>query len=428
MPRKERTLARACELRGIGLHEGLPVLARLLPAPEGSGIRFRRVDLPGSPEVAASLSQVVDGERRTRLKDAEAEVHTVEHLLAALYGLQTDNLLIELNGPELPGLDGSALPWVEELLRAGVVEQRATRRELRIRAPVSVEVGGATLAALPSERDGLELSYTLDYRAQGLAPQYVEACFPGTDLRRDLAPARTFVFAAEAAALRAAGLGRGASAQNTVILGMDGRPSEGALRFADEPALHKLLDLLGDLSLLGGDLHGRVVAIKSGHRAHHELSRRLLAGWQEAAEPALDIRQIAAALPHRYPFLLVDRVLSLEGAKRAVGLKNVTANEPFFMGHFPGAPVMPGVLILEALAQLAGTLLLRTMDTTGKLPMLWAIEKAKLRRTVVPGDQLLLEVDVIKARASTAKVQGVARVGGQVAAEAVMTFTLSEAS
>jgi len=277
MTRRQRTLAAPVELSGAGLHEGRDVTARLRPAPAGSGVVFRRVDLPGSPEVAVVPDAVADAARRTQLVHGSAEVHTIEHLLATLLALRVDNVLVELDGPELPGLDGSALPWATALQRAGTLEQDQPRRVLRLRREVSLTQGGASLTVTPIERQVLELTYTLDYTAQGLPRQHVQAWLPGTDFVRELAPARTFVLAGEAQALLAAGLGRGATPENTVVLAEGGRPVSGSLRFPDEPARHKMLDLLGDLALLGADLQARVVAVKSGHRAHHELVRRLAA-------------------------------------------------------------------------------------------------------------------------------------------------------
>jgi UDP-3-O-acyl N-acetylglucosamine deacetylase len=273
--RSERTLAAPAALSGKGLHEGRAAEVRLLPAAPGTGVVFARTDLPGAPCVAARPSAVAEGARRTLLRAGAAEVHTVEHLLAALLALRLDNLRVELDGPELPGLDGSARPWCRALLDAGAVEQDRPRRTLRLRRAVAVALDGASLAAIPTGRPALELSYTLDYSREGVPPQHVEAVLPGTDFAAEIAPARTFVLEREAAGLRAAGLGAGADASNTVVLGPGGTPAGGSLRFPDEPARHKMLDLMGDLSLLGADLAARVVAVKSGHRAHHELVRRL---------------------------------------------------------------------------------------------------------------------------------------------------------
>lgn len=435
MTRSQRTLKSSFEVSGVGLHEGERVRVTVRPARADTGAVFLRSDVEDSDPIPATIASVAEGGRRTLLRHGPAEVHTVEHLLAALAAHRIDNVEIECDGPEMPGLDGSALPWFERIAAAGVVEQKATARVFTIDAPVSVSKGGASLTALPhddDERDDLALSYTLDYTAMGLAPQFVEVSAPGEHLGSELLAARTFVFAQEVDALREAGFGKGADESNTVILDVEQGTAD--LRYADEPARHKLLDLLGDLYLVGAELRGRIVAVKSGHALHHELARALVERMAAAEtagrvrrESEMDITEIARLLPHRYPFLLVDRVIELQGYRRAVGLKNVTVNEPFFPGHFPHQPIMPGVLILEALAQLAGTLLLRRMEYTGKLPVLWAIDKVKLRRSVVPGDQLRLEVEATKVRDTMGRVNCTARVNEHVAAEAQMVFTLVEA-
>ena len=421
--RNQRSLKNGFELSGVGIHTGESVHVSVRPAKPDTGVVFLRSDLPDSDPVPASHRALQDSSRRTTLKRGAAEVHTVEHLLASLMARNIDNLEIELDGPELPALDGSALPWFEALERAGSVDQKVPRKVFVIEQPVVVELDGAVLAAFPSEREGLHLSYTLDYSSLGLPPQYVELSLPGGDFGRDVAPARTFVFTSEIEAMQRQGLGQGADPGHNTIVFDGAEPVDAELRFADEPARHKLLDLMGDLFLVGADLAGRVVATKSGHRAHHALVRKLVEAIEHeetrgrvVRDTGMDIREIASLLPHRYPFLLVDRVLELEGYRRAVGIKNVTVNEPFFMGHFPDQPIMPGVLVLEALAQLAGTLLLRRMEYTGKLPVLWAIDKVKLRRSVVPGDQLRLEVEATKVRDTMGRVDCVAKVNEHVAA------------
>jgi len=433
MARNQRTIKNPFELRGVGLHEGHDVRVVVRPAASDTGALFFRSDLADADPIPAVLDSVAEADRRTMLRRGKAEVHTVEHLLAALGGLGIDNVEIELDGPELPALDGSALPWFEALVSSGTVDQKVPRKVFAIDRPLYVEMDGAMMNAIPSGHSGLRLSYTLDYRQHGLLPQFVEVDLPGSDLQREIAPARTFVFASEVETLRSSDLGAGADEHNTVVL-EGNQPRHGALRFPDEPARHKLLDMLGDLYLLGADIQGTICATRSGHRTHHALVRRLLSAMEHeenqgrlVRNTGMDIREIAALLPHRYPFLLVDRVLELEGYRRAVGIKNVSVNEPFFVGHFPGQPIMPGVLILEALAQLAGTLLLRRMEYTGKLPVLWAIDKVKLRRSVVPGDQLRLEVEAVKVRDTMGRVNCVAKVNEHVAAEAQMVFTLVDA-
>lgn len=433
MTRNQRTIKNPFEIGGVGLHEGLDVHVRVRPGRPDTGAVFLRSDLPDSDPIPATLATLAEGERRTLLRRGQAEVHTVEHLLAALAAAQIDNLEIELDAPELPALDGSALPWFEALAAAGQVEQKSPRKVFVIEEPLFVSEGSASIHAVPSVDDALALSYTLDYRRHGLSPQFVEAVVPDDAFAQEVLPARTFVFAHEVEALREAGLGGGATEQNTVILD-GGEPLHGPLRMVDEPARHKLLDLLGDLFLLGADVQGTVTATRSGHKLHHAMVRRLAEAmeWEEntgrvVRDTAMDILEISELLPHRYPFLLIDRVLELEGYRRAVGIKNVTVNEPFFNGHFPGRPIMPGVLILEALAQLSGTLLLRRMEYTGKMPVLWAIDKVKLRRSVVPGDQLRLEVEATKVRDTMGRVECVAKVNNHIAAEAQMVFTLVDA-
>jgi UDP-3-O-[3-hydroxymyristoyl] N-acetylglucosamine deacetylase/3-hydroxyacyl-[acyl-carrier-protein] dehydratase len=434
MRRNQRTIKSPFEVSGPGLHTGAEAKVRVLPSEADSGVVLVRADLPDAPEIPAAYRYVADQPRRTTLKNEEAEVQTVEHLCAALTGLGIDNLRVEVNGPEMPGLDGSALPWLEQIVRAGVVEQKSPRKCLEIREPVAVVAGDSFISAVPHEQEGLALAYTLDFPGTEVGSQFLALEVTPETFREKIAPARTFCFASEIPELQQRGLGRGATRENTIIVGapQDGAPPP---RFSDELVRHKVLDLLGDLFLLGADLHGRVVATKTGHSANRKLVGRLLETL-EAAElegslhppTAMDIKEILNLLPHRYPFLLIDRVIELEGYRRAVGIKNVTINEPFFQGHWPGQPIMPGVLILEAMAQLAGLLLLRRLENTGKLAVLWSIDEVKLRRAVVPGDQLRIEIEATKVRSKMGQGHAVAKVGPHKVAEALLTFTLVDAS
>jgi UDP-3-O-[3-hydroxymyristoyl] N-acetylglucosamine deacetylase/3-hydroxyacyl-[acyl-carrier-protein] dehydratase len=402
----------------------------MLPAPPGRGVEFVRTDLPGSEPIPARISYQATKERRTRLVRGAAEVETVEHLLAVCTGLGLDNLTVELSGAELPGLDGSARDYVALVQQAGLVEQPAEARVLKLDQPVYVRQGSATLVALPSDRPALTLQYVASFDEPGVDGGSFQIDLSPEVFTREIAPARTFCLASEVEALRQAGLGKGATRENTLVLG----DPLTRMRLAGEPVRHKMLDLLGDLQLLGADLHAHVIATRSGHSTNADLVRRLFdlmqaleTGGIIRRESGLDVREILRMLPHRYPFLLIDRVLEIEGYKRAVALKNVTINEPYFQGHFPVAPIMPGVLQLEAMAQLAGVLLLRKLENTGKLAVLWSIDKVKLRGAVVPGDQLRIEVNTLREKDQVAQVQGVGTVAGKVVCEAILMFTLVDA-
>ncbi len=428
--RLQRTLRAPVEFEGVALHSGERVQARCLPAALNTGVEFLRVDLPEARPIPAHISYLSTKERRTRLERGEAQVDTVEHLLAACAGLGLDNLTVELSGQEMPGMDGSSLPFVELFKKAGLVEQRGEARVLVLDEPVFVRSGETSLVALPSEKPGLSLQYTANYDGAGLPPESYSLDLTPESFETEIAPARTFCLAAEAEALLAAGLGKGATPENTVVLG----DPDSKLRMAGEPTRHKLLDLIGDLRLLGMDLQAQVLANRSGHALNAELVRLLLDRAQELEgggiaerESGMDVREVMQMLPHRYPFLLIDRVIEIDGFKRAVAIKNVSINEPYFGGHFPDQPLMPGVLQLEAMAQLAGVLILRKMENTGKLAVLWAIDKVKLRGPVVPGDQLRLEVETLRMKAQIGQVKGTATVAGKPVSEAVLTFTMVDA-
>ena len=355
-------------------------------------------------------------------------------LFAALSGLGIDNLRIEIDGPEVPGVDGSSLPFVEQITRAGVQELKAARREFRLDEPITIQNGDATLFALPTESDGLTIEYTLDYRSGGngasLPLQRMSIEFSEEGFREQIAPARTFCLESESEQLRAAGLGKGATYENTLVIA-DGKVIDNELRFQDEFVRHKILDLIGDLFLVGIDLHARLYATRTGHHDNMELVRRITAKLQEKEtkgliqkDSGLDINEICRILPHRYPFLLIDRVIEIDGHRRAVGLKNVTFNEAFFQGHWPGEPIMPGVLQIEAMAQLAGVLLLRKLENTEKTAVLLSIDRVKLRKAVVPGDQLRIEAETLKLKSRTGYVLTRAKVNDRLVSEARMKFML----
>ena len=421
-------------MSGVGLHSGLRATVRLCPAPLGTGILFVRTDLAGRPSLSVRDGDGISAPFRTALRNGAAEVHTVEHLLSALCGLGITECVIEIDGLEVPGMDGSAREFVAAIRQAGIQPLAgAGIQPLAVREPVQLVDGGATITALPYAH-GLKISYTLDYPGQPLAQGRYELELNEELYAKEIAPARTFVLKKDAEALRAAGLGKGADYQNTVVV-EGARALETALRFDNEPVRHKILDLLGDLCLLGCPLRAHIVASCSGHKINRALVlrlRELLQGppdrsaetKEERAAMQLDVNAIKAILPHRYPFLLVDRVVELEPGKRVVGLKNVSANESFFQGHFPAEPVMPGVLILEALAQLSCVLVLRDLGIPGSIALFTGADNVSWRRKVVPGDQLRLEAEVDKLRPPFGRMKAKATVDGELACEALIKFMI----
>ena len=429
--RPQRTIAREAEVRGVSFLGGLDVRLRFRPAGANEGVAFVRADLPDRPSVPAHVRHAIPRQRRTTIERGAAIVEMVEHVLAAVAGLRIDNCVIEIDGPETPGCDGSSRAFSDALAGAGIVEQSASRDVLVIDRPITVREGDAILTAHPGDPGRLVLGYNLDYGPGN--PIGRQALFVDVDpdsFRDELAPSRTFLLQAEADALRKAGIGSRTTEKDLLIFGRDGVVGN-ELKFRDECVRHKILDLLGDLSLIGMDLAGHVVAHRSGHSLNVELARKLLHGLRhQAAEhaaipPMMDIVEILKVLPHRYPFLLVDRVVEFEPGHRVSALKNVSYNEPFFQGHWPGRPIMPGVLIIEALAQAAGVLIGHGQPR-GKVALLASIDKVKLRRPVVPGDQLRLDVDGLRLKGKAAQVRGVARVGDRVAAEAKIRFVMIE--
>ncbi|NLV44307.1 MAG: bifunctional UDP-3-O-[3-hydroxymyristoyl] N-acetylglucosamine deacetylase/3-hydroxyacyl-ACP dehydratase [Candidatus Hydrogenedentes bacterium] len=434
---KQRTIAEEVSYNGVGLHTGSLTTVTFKPAPADSGIVFYRTDLDPAPAIPAHVDNVVDVSRGTTIGIGTAKIHTIEHAMASLAGLGIDNLIIEVDADEIPVGDGSALPVMNTLLRAGVVELDAEKQYIHVDHPVYYRKDDVTLSILPS--DELRITMTIAYDHPTVGTQYASFTITEDTFKTDLAPARTFCFLREVKMLQEAGLIRGGSLESAVVIGDDGILND-TLRFPDEFVRHKILDLLGDTYLLGAPLKGHIIGAKCGHEKNVNFSKQIQKVYARSypenevrpykhkvrrTPPALDVNKIMKILPHRYPFLLVDRILSFEPLKSVTGIKNVTVNEPFFQGHWPNIPVMPGVLIIEAMAQVAAVLVFGDNgEPNGRLAFLMGVEKARFRDTVVPGDQLVLKAEMVHYRHNACKIRAFALVDDAVAAEAVMSFGL----
>lgn len=451
----QRTIKDPVSFSGVGLHTGNISTVTFHPAPENYGYRFVRTDIPDCPEIPALVDNVVDISRGTTLAVGNAKVHTVEHVLAALVGLQIDNCKIELTSNEPPVGDGSAMPYVEALMKAGFVEQKAPKDYLIIDQTVRYtnEDKGVDIVALPN--DDFRVTVMIDYHNPALGSQHTGLFDLQKEFTEEFAPARTFCFLTEVEMLREHGLIKGGNIDNaivivdkdmsddelkslckklkiedTVVLGTNGVLNNRQLRFKNEPARHKLLDMLGDLALAGAPMKAQILAARPGHASNIEFARKIRRLHEQkqiikkfqvkkSNEAVLDIGAILKAMPHRYPFLLVDRVTDFDlENRRIIAYKNVTINEPFFVGHFPEKPIMPGVLIVEAMAQAGGLLLLSTLENQNKLVLFMGINNAKFRKPVVPGDQLVLDVTMVNMRLGTFSLKAKAIVNDQLVAEA----------
>jgi UDP-3-O-[3-hydroxymyristoyl] N-acetylglucosamine deacetylase/3-hydroxyacyl-[acyl-carrier-protein] dehydratase len=439
MTLKQKTIKNSVTLSGVGLHTGKNVHMTIKPAADNEGICFLRIDLPGKQPVKVNASNAVMDEKVTRCTAIEFQgvrIYTIEHLMAAFNGLGVDNAIIEIDAEEVPGMDGSSQDFLKALEKAGIVEGQAEKYVFTIQEPIVVSNKNATIVMVP--HDQLNISYTLDYDHPLLRSQFSSYSLDLTVFTKELASARTFCLESEAEAIKAQGLAKGANYQNTLVMSNKG-PLENTLRFADECARHKVLDIVGDLFLLGYPVKGAIFATKSGHALNRALVKKIEAQRQKftsvsypAAIPGatgrvFNISEIMKILPHRYPFLFVDRVIEIEPGKKGIGIKNVTVNDGFFQGHFPQKPVMPGVIMIEAMAQTAGVVVLTSGAHNGKVALFMSISDVKFRKVVNPGDQLMMEVEIIRDRERTAHVKGVARVDGEVAIEADMMFSYTEA-
>ncbi|PIQ90192.1 MAG: 3-hydroxyacyl-[acyl-carrier-protein] dehydratase FabZ [Candidatus Omnitrophica bacterium CG11_big_fil_rev_8_21_14_0_20_41_12] len=425
---KQKTIIKEVSLKGSGIHTGNKVNVTLKPAPEDSGVTFIRTDIVGSPRIKADIESLIEqrSSRRSSIGNNQAGVQTIEHLMASLSSLGIDNIDIEIDSDELPGLDGSAIDFVEALERAGIAGQEKQKYIYAVKEPIIIQEGSSSITVLPYPE--FKISYTLNYDHPMLSSQFLELTINADSFKQEIASARTFCLESEANQLQSQGLGQGANYENTLVVGKVG-VIKNKLRFQDEFVRHKILDLIGDLYLAGCPMRGHVVALRSGHSLNLQIARKIYQqrvktqGASDMKE-SLDINAIMKILPHRQPFLFVDRITHLEKGKRAVGFKNLTINDDFFRGHFPGRPIMPGVIIIEAMAQVGGVMMLASEENKGKLAFFMAIDNAKFRKTVVPGDKLVFEVEAGKMRSKIGSVHGKALVDGKVVAEADLMFAL----
>lgn len=451
----QRTIEKPVSISGIGLHTGTHCTMTFKPAPENCGIKFVRTDLGGNPEIPAIADYVVDISRGTTLGLGEARVHTVEHVLAAVAGLQIDNIMIELDGIEPPVGDGSAMPYVDILLKAGFRQQDAPKDYLIIDETVQYhnEQDQIDIVALPL--DNFRITVMVDYQNPALGSQHTGLFDLEKEFVNEFAPSRTFSFLSEIEMLANKGLIKGGNLDNAVVivdkkvengeleelavkLGIPGKMVVGStgflndktLRYRNEPVRHKLLDMLGDLALIGAPVKAQILAARPGHKANVDFAKQIRKLYQQkkllkkyqfvkTEGVVFDVNAIQRILPHRYPFLLVDKITHLEFDKKIIGIKSVTINEPFFEGHFPGHPVMPGVLIIESMAQVGCILLINSFpDPSKKIAYFLQINNAKFRKTVLPGDQLVIEADMIYKKTKVASFAAKAYVNGNLVTEA----------
>lgn len=449
----QQTLNRSATFSGIGLHSGNRVNMTILPAPANSGVRFRRVDLDGKPEIEARVENVSETNRSTTLAKGNVKIHTVEHVLAALAGYGIDNAIIELDANEPPIADGSSREFCKIILASGLAPQAEKRESFTPSEPIELKSGETIMTLFPD--DGFKITCTSADK-NGRFTQFFSTEVTPKTWEKELAHARTFCFFEEIEFLIKNGLIKGGSLENAIVIRDDAVLTTEPLRYPEEFVRHKMLDIIGDLSLAGKPIRGHLIAVRPSHAANCEFAKLIVAQVNKplraaqtfappparvapsvkvagtgsgaeivAGEGAMSVEEVMKFIPHRFPFLMVDRILKMEGNK-IVGLKNVTMNEHYFQGHFPGHPIMPGVLQLEAMAQVAGVLLLKTINQGNQIAYFMSAEEVKWRKPVVPGDALFIEVELIKIRGKIGKGKGVCKVAGEVVSEAEITFMLRD--
>lgn len=436
---KQRTISMEVSIKGTSLHTGKYVKMTLLPAGVNEGVVFCRTDLYGKPEIKPSPEALGDLVRCTTIQSEKAQIHTVEHILSAIHGMGIDNIRIELDGEEPPVLDGSAKFFTTLLTEAEIVEQEAEKDVFKLIEPISVTAGNRSIVALPY--DGFKITCTSS-DDRGIHAQHLSIDITPETYIAEIAPSRTFAVYEDIEDLLKCGKIQGASLDSAILIKGNQIISKEPLRFQDEFVRHKILDLIGDLALLGKNVQCHIIAVRPGHALNAQLVKRIydqylssqkkkdnkpnvLAKNVIVPEVALDIVQVLNTLPHRYPFIMVDRVLEFIGETELVAIKNVTINEPFFEGHYPGHPVMPGVLQIEAMAQAAGILMLKKHKFEQKLAYFMSCDKVKFRKPVTPGDQLEIHVKVVKYRGEKIGIaEGECRVNGSVVSSAELMFAI----
>lgn len=445
---KQRTIQREASIRGKSLHTGADVTLTIRPAAEDSGIIFRRIDLYGKPEVRPTVEMVTELVRNTTVSSEHLKLHTIEHVLSAFSGLGVDNAIVELDSSEPPIMDGSARPFVLLIREAGIIEQTKERFVYALKEPVTIVDGNRSIIALP--HDGLRITCT-SADDRGVHTQHITLDIDPEVFEAHIASARTFTFYEDIEALLAKGLIQGGTLDSAIVIKGDKIMSKDPLRFKDELVRHKILDIIGDITLIGAPIKAHIIAVRTGHALNAKLSAAVRKQWKESENPkpkkpieseatpravvkpdatSLNIRQVMNFLPHRYPFVMVDRVVEFAGDDTLVAVKNVTINEPYFQGHFPGHPVMPGVLQLEAMAQAAGLLMLRKVQSEpGKVCFFMSADKVKFRKAVTPGDRLHIHAKLVKIRGNKiATAECECKVDGETVSSAEVMFAIVEAA